>query len=175
VWESIKARKWLQALERGAFLIIDLVLSVAAIKGAGSAAENAVNPPKNSNYMAGEGAVVPNYIVNVVTFLLRAFGVKTMRVPRSSLPEGLGGAFESGSVDLAGNQVGWMTLAQDATWYEFLHEVMHAAFWSAGKSGSTTMKEQFVYDMLQTFFWKFLSPAQQKHAAWYVKREGGQP
>jgi hypothetical protein len=66
-------------------------------------------------------------------------------------------------------------LAEDATWYEFFHEILHAVDWIGGGSPSKTAAEQFAYDMLQTFFWKFLSPGQQADAAGQVARAGGTP
>ena len=55
-------------------------------------------------------------------------------------------------------------------------EVLHVVDWiSNGPWPNRLSAEQFVYDMLQTFFWKFLSRAQQQDAQWQVQNAGGRP
>jgi RHS repeat-associated protein len=175
--DSAKAGKWGQAIERGGFAIIDALLFAVSIKGAASASENAINPVKNPSFSAGEGVIIPSQVVNTVGFFLRLFNVYIFRAPRSVLSRYDKGADFNSNWPRGGTRASLITLAEDATWYEFLHEALHAVFWIGGKWNTTSelQKEEFVYDMLQTFFWKFLSPRQQLDAAEQVRLRGGSP
>jgi RHS repeat-associated protein len=184
IYESVRAGKWGQASVRGGFAIIDALLTAAAVRGLSSAASNSLNPPRNQFFVGKEGVVVPKYVISLFTRIFWLFGVRTFIAPRANLR----------STDSAGNTIqkggsfnsynGWLTLAKDVTWYEFLHESMHVVYWvfgarpkyatqeanPAAAAEYSKAHEQFVYAMLRIFFWQYLSEAQQNHANGYVPK-----
>ena len=74
----------------------------------------------------------------------------------------------------------------DATWFEFLHELMHGVsnaaygdamfFRDTRTSGGIEYYEQVGFNLLRRYFWRFLSSEEQDYGAKVLKQTyGGNP